>query len=395
MYKYKWFYPCILLLVLFACSQKENTTLETIKINPDEFVNVPEKGTDWIETVKFLPIISDGEHFIPDDAQLKFRDDYILAGNMDKILIFNSEGEFINEISKKGKGPEEYLFIGDYDLIPASQEIVIIGSKKLHFYTINGDFIEAVNIPFMRMSVAAISKDRFACMLGRERSSWAFDQPLNYQLVILNRKGEIIDKRFEFPFSSVNFPSHNEIQQSADHESLLFHMYFDYHVYSIDQAGKIDIKYTLDYGDLASDTAFLQKPELETMPNIFPHVNGRLGVSNSVSESSNTLCLSIGSDKKQKMTYQMINRNSRNQFTLIMGEDAVLSEFHGWPIYPTRGATGDFLYQPMQAIDVVEIMETLSNDQKNKLAKFPGFKKLSSVKEDDELVFFFYKVKDF
>ena len=395
MYKYKWFLPFILLLALYACSQNENPTLDTIEINPDVFVNIPGDGSEWIESIKFLPLRSDGEHFIPEDANIKFRDDYILMGNTDRILIFNKEGRYINELYKKGKGPEEYSFIGDYDLVPGSEEIVIIGNKKLLFYTLEGKFIEAVSIPFVKMSVAALSKDKFACMLGRERNSWAFDQPINYQFVIINRKGEIIDQRFEFPYSSVNFPSYNEIYPSADGNSKLFHLYFDYNVYAINPSGEINVKYTIDYGNFVSDTAFLQQPTMESESNIYPHINGRMGVSNKFCETSNTLYIQVGSDKHQKMTYQMVNRESGNQFTLVMGDDAVISRFHGWPLHSVWAATGDYFFQPLQAFDVIEKLDLLSVDQKEKLSKYPGFKELSTIQEDDEIILVLYKVKNF
>lgn len=389
-----WVIISIILLVLTSCSSPQEKPSDIIHINPDEFINTPSEGTDWIEAVKFISLETSGTHFVPDDAKTKFRGDYILMGNFDRILIFTSEGKFVNEIFRKGGGPEEYLFIADYDLVPEKDEIVIVANQSIIFYTIDGKFIEKQPILFRSMSVSAINTNRFAYILGRERNS-RMDSIIRYQFIITDRKGNILQQKFEFPFYMINSGFFDEFAQSADSHSNLFALSFDLSIYELDKDAELTQKYKFDLSPYNPDTSFLQQPDVENDPKPYRHNSGKFTKLRNFVETTNTLGIQVGSDKLQKMAFQFINRTSGNQMTLVMDERHWISEFQGWPIYPYLGATTDWFYQSYSALDAVELLEKLSPEQKTALSKSSGFSQLSQLKEDDNRILLLYKVKDF
>ncbi len=384
----------IILLALPSCSSTQEKPSDIIHINPDKFINTPSEGRDWIEDVKFISLETSGTHFVPDDAKTKFRGDYILMGNFDRILIFTSEGKFVYELFRKGGGPEEYLFIADYDLVPGKDEIVIVGNQSITFYTIDGKFIDKQPIPFRSMSVAAINTDRFAYILGRERNS-RMDSIIRHQFIITDRKGNILQQKFEFPYYLITGGMFDEFGQSADSHNNMFTLSYDFSIYELDKDAELTQKYKFDLAPNNPDTSFLQQPDVENDPKPYRHNLGKFTTLRNFVETTNTLGIQVGSDKLQKMAFQFINRASGNQMTLVMDERYWISEYHGWPIYPYLGATGDWFYQPDSALDAMDILEKLSPEQKTALSKSSGFSQLSQLKEDDNRILLLYKVKDF
>lgn len=71
-------------------------------------------------------------------------------GSIDEVLLFNDEGRFLNSISKKGQGPEEY--INAVNIAVNSKGDVSVadrtgGTGRIVTYSSDGDFISRINLP--------------------------------------------------------------------------------------------------------------------------------------------------------------------------------------------------------------------------------------------------------
>jgi len=385
----------ILIFLLAACQPGEhsNLTEETIHINPDEFVNPANSGEDWIETIKFIPLETPPGEYIPDDANLKFREGYILCGNYDMLLIFKEDGSFVNSIRTQGKGPEEYAWIFDYDMLPGTDEIVINGDRSMVFYHIDGRFIEKQQIPLRPMGIAALGDDYFAFAPERFRQG-RDDSVGKYQLIITNRQGEIIERHFEFPYYLL-VDSWFDFIRSPDGNGNIFVLSYDLNIYEIGPGPKLKTKYTIDFGGLNPDTSFLQDERVENTQKVYTFNEGKFIKPWGLAETTNTLLLRCGSEKHQKVAFRLVNKNSGNHRTVIMHDPPKLGYFNGWPIYPYRSSSGDYIYHTLSAIDVMENLQELTEDQLTELSKCDGFNKLSEVDEEDNPVVVMYKLKDF
>ncbi|MCD6346110.1 MAG: 6-bladed beta-propeller, partial [Bacteroidales bacterium] len=120
------FYLVILIIgITVSCANPKETTNDVIKIDPDEFINPPDHGEDWIDSIKFIRLETLKDFFIPNDAKCKKRGEYWLIGNTDQLLIFDENGNSVGSLKSKGKGPTEFAYIGDFDLVPETEEIVL------------------------------------------------------------------------------------------------------------------------------------------------------------------------------------------------------------------------------------------------------------------------------
>lgn len=382
----------LITLVIISCQQNNQTGRpgDIIHINPDEFVNQVKTGEEWIETMKFIPLETPAGEYIPDDAKTKFRDDYILCGNFDMLLIFTNEGKFVNSIRSKGKGPEEYSSIFDFDLLPGTDEIVINNDRSMIFYNINGRFIEKHPIPLRPMGIAALGDDYFAFAPERYRHG-RDDSVGKYQLIITNRQGEIVGRHFEFPYYLL-VDSWFDFVRSPEGQGNIFVLSYDLNIYEIGPGPELKIKYTIDFGNLNPDTSFLQDERVESNQTVYTFNDGKFIKPWGLAETGNTLLLRCGSDKHQKVAFRLINKKTGNHRTVVMDEPPKLGYFHGWPIYPYQSSTGDYIYHVLSALDVTEILDNLTDEQKNALSGCEGFSELGQVREDDNPVVVMYQL---
>jgi hypothetical protein len=70
--------------------------------------------------------------------------------NPGRLFVFSSEGKFINEVGRVGKGPGEYTFISNITLDEKEELIYVLSSNKIILqYDLNGEFIRQMEVPFI------------------------------------------------------------------------------------------------------------------------------------------------------------------------------------------------------------------------------------------------------
>jgi len=388
------FYFVILVMgMAVSCTNRKEITNDAVKINPDEFINPPDEGEEWIESIKFIQLETKKDFFIPDDAKCKKRGDYWLIGNTDQLLIFDINGNSVGSLKSKGKGPEEFAYIGDFDLVPETEEVVICEDRNIAFYTLDGVFRGKSHIPLRPWNIAALSQDYFAfapgrLLKGREESLG------NYQLLITNRQGEIIDRKFEYPYSIVN-DGDTEFRKSTNRGSSLFSLSYDQNIYEIGPGLNLSVKYRFDFGKLNPDTSYLNDESVVNDTELYLNYTGKMTKLFSVSEAGNNLIFRCGSDKHQKVAFRIINNKSGNHRSIVMNMPPLLGKFYGWPIYSYTGSTGEYLFHMLAANYVVDILDSLSDNEIIELSRQEGFLGLKNVVIDDNPILVMYKLKDF
>jgi hypothetical protein len=133
----------ILFITLWSCKSDSNNII--IKINPE----------NAIEKIVFLSEFTDNISYIPLDNQILFqhpnrievtKDNFIMATFPGNILCFDREGNFINEIGSKGRGPGEYNF-GLFLTVDSENELIYIYDRpKIISYTFSGEFVREFSI---------------------------------------------------------------------------------------------------------------------------------------------------------------------------------------------------------------------------------------------------------
>lgn len=134
---------CIFLLI--SCDTSQKGIIEVIDLTNGlkhtRKVNLSEIASD----VEYIILDTTEESYIGSFEQVKFFKDFIfiLDSKFKAIHIFNKNGKLISKIDKKGRGPGEYIGLRDLEIYPKDTSIFILDGQmdKLINYSINGEFI--------------------------------------------------------------------------------------------------------------------------------------------------------------------------------------------------------------------------------------------------------------
>lgn len=81
-------------------------------------------------------------------SKVQFFNDRILVYDSrgDQLLIFASDGRFLNRIGQKGMGPQEYIGMRDFYAQNGVVHLYDFNQKKILSYTLTGDFLSSVSL---------------------------------------------------------------------------------------------------------------------------------------------------------------------------------------------------------------------------------------------------------
>jgi hypothetical protein len=138
----------ILFIILISCGRHESDSIVTVQLlnSPERSIkNLSEIGID----IDYIPLQTVENSMISNINILKVSDNCIYIGTLDKIFCFDNSGRYLFNLDKKGRGPEEYEYIIDFDIDPTSKALVLQTRKKILFYRQEHDgfhFIEKLSL---------------------------------------------------------------------------------------------------------------------------------------------------------------------------------------------------------------------------------------------------------
>jgi len=128
-------------------------------------VDIPQKGEWDFQMQKVWEIESAGKD---DFAEIR---DIISTGSGRifvadskhvKIYILNKEGKFISSFGKAGEGPGEFrTFRNDSQLHVLNNYLIVSESNRIHYFTLDGQFVRTVSLPNLMDPRAFVSENRF------------------------------------------------------------------------------------------------------------------------------------------------------------------------------------------------------------------------------------------
>lgn len=145
--------PFILFVYIFfslvACSgnfsEKAEREVEVISICLDSVENSLDLADFLIETVSVVPLETHDSCLLSDIHKMMFRNDTIYVSDQMRsvIFVFDDEGRYVRRIGRKGGGPGEYSFLGDFDFWGDSILIQDLYRKKYILHSLHdGGFRE-------------------------------------------------------------------------------------------------------------------------------------------------------------------------------------------------------------------------------------------------------------
>jgi hypothetical protein len=121
------------------------------------------------------------------------------------IFIYDLSGKFKGKISKRGKGPREFLEIMDVAIVPSKKQLALLDvrSRKINYYSYQGEFLSYKKIPFLFTGFTYINTNTIAYYTGTASN---YKTPFidRNMLVVATDKDEILSKRIPLTHNQIN-----------------------------------------------------------------------------------------------------------------------------------------------------------------------------------------------
>ncbi len=197
----------IFFIICLACDRRneseKRSIYDTTEIIVHDFLNA--KGvlySQLFDSIKFVKLETKPEALIGRiDKIIYYKSKYFILDQLQSksVFVFSEEGKFIRKIGKTGKGPGEYDEPNDIAIDPSSDRILIYvnNSKCILSYNITGEFYEKIDLEYWIKSFSILDEKNLALYLDYTENA-NVSQNSQYNLLLINRKGKILNKEFKF-----------------------------------------------------------------------------------------------------------------------------------------------------------------------------------------------------
>ena len=245
---------CILfflsIFLITGCFNNKREEGENIK---QQFLNDYQKELDRHSIIdtssyKYIRLETNKKSSFGDIDKVIIDDDRIIILDRNiakKVLMFDLDGNFICQIGKAGKGPDEFELIQDVDIDTDKKQVVLfdVSSRKLLFYNYNGDFIKNVQLDsYPGMTLGVISSNKYAFYLHRPVEKG------EKQLLFYNSDGNFIDQKFDLKNRKVVFAMPDYFARQGN--NLFFIPIFGDKLFRIQKDGKISEVFDFQISEL-------------------------------------------------------------------------------------------------------------------------------------------------
>ena len=191
--------------VLAACHGSKQQNIEVLRCSncSGEALETPPsyKVTDIIKLETNI------ESFITNIKQMEMNDSliFILNGS-ENLYVFDRNGNFKNQIGKKGEAPNEYLVLNTFYINAVEQMVVLIDSYKnvLLNYSFDGKYISTISMSpnaLLNCNNTLLMDDNTLMLLNM----MGIKESIAYSLIDMNKK-ELIGKYFSYaPIMTNNY----------------------------------------------------------------------------------------------------------------------------------------------------------------------------------------------
>lgn len=254
----------ILFVFLTSCtgvnSEKEQMADEIKIVN----VGNPLEVTidDLVDSVTYVPL-STNECLLGEVEVIKHDDGFYFIKDNKGLFVFKADGAFVSEISSKGIGPDEYLFMNSFCLDRKNKHVCVVSNvqNKMMRFTYNGNFVSAYAFTDKNIQLSEMTFLNNGNMVGYHPFSNAeIHRPYEYGLYTLSSEGldsEEVFKGMDISAGNVYYPYFcHSMALKAD--SLYFLSAFKNKVYVYDGGG-VAHSYSINIPNIAPELSFFEE----------------------------------------------------------------------------------------------------------------------------------------
>ena len=141
---FKNFLILISIFYCFSCAKEKNKS--NINLNKITEVSV----FDFFDSIEVVQLETTDESLIRRiDEIIKIKGKYFILDTREQcVFCFDDNGKFLHKIANKGRGPEEYIYIGHINIDPYNNHLLLLEPfGTLHRYQFDGQFISKTILP--------------------------------------------------------------------------------------------------------------------------------------------------------------------------------------------------------------------------------------------------------
>lgn len=213
------------------------------------------KYSDLYSKIEILQIETDTAFLIDEVQKMIVAYDKFYFQCNNKILVFNGHGHPLFKIDNVGKGPGEYVAIGDIILDDSILELFDSKQRKIIQYDENGRYLNEWRCGIDAYSFVKLNSDLYAFYVG----AGGYYNKTNKKLLVFSKKrGKVIDGFIETPdyeMEYMHFADLINFQQYKDDVNFLYS--FNDTIYAISGDG-ISPKYFIDFGKYRLPNRYLE-----------------------------------------------------------------------------------------------------------------------------------------
>lgn len=302
------------IITLCACStQKEEEQSNKIVFDLSKAVNMDLSDASLLDK-QIVQLASSDSVIVPPYSNLIINNgEFILySQRTHQIFRFDSDGNFINYIGKRGEGPAEFVEMND--ILIDNNTIEVLDREAIVRYQLNGEFIEKVNTEIPAFSFAS-TNDGYWFYLS--------DNPANSEFRLIETDSNFSIKKDHLPVRKRSMPL---VEDNFSKNGILtFRESLTPTLYTLDN-GLVNSFY-IDYGTLQISEETLSAPPEEVFERMD---NADYAITRKYMENEDYVFLHTMVTKpdvmEPEMFYWIIDKNS-NKEKLIRIKDVIETSY--------------------------------------------------------------------
>ena len=241
----------IYLLIAFACSCS-NRGKSNGSINLD-FLSIPSVEFDY-EVLGFDSLSLDvnnekneSTYMLSNIDKIVYKNEMLFISDWrhGKIVSFDRDGNGILSISKRGRGPQEYLKISDFDVDDECRIIIMDGqSDCIYFYNQNGKFLNSQKLPFEAYAFKVLNNGGYLFNLA----PWNKGKGAGYKIAITDKSLHLLKHSIKYDGVYDSDYSFSSTAFTCSNSGITFNQPIDDNVYVLSNDGKQLVSYLFNFG---------------------------------------------------------------------------------------------------------------------------------------------------
>lgn len=146
-----------------GCGSKDSGTVNFREINLSfDVENSKIKCSDVFSSFQLVRLQSDTSCLLDEIEKIKAFHDTLFISDRISIKLFSAKnGSFIRSINRKGRSPEEYQYLVDFDIDTINRQLLLLDrmAQAVKYYSFSGEYIKQIKLGYWSMNIKVSGND--------------------------------------------------------------------------------------------------------------------------------------------------------------------------------------------------------------------------------------------